>query len=173
MKRRSRWATLGASVTALLIVAAPSAIASADGPAATAQAPAGSVAPTVLTMTPQVFTGVQPYDATKCISGVVCQYLKSYGGSGRDLSSWTAKAWQVPADGRVCNPAAYFYYNTQEGGPDLWELATFSGCRTAPANGYIIWTTGNAAPVTFSGNTHVHVVFDPIWGATPDAYVHN
>lgn len=135
----------------------------------------GQAAATQLTLTPTVVynVGKQPRNATKCVPSVVCQYLVSYGGKGLDLSSWTAKAFQYPADGTVCNPASYFYYNVNEGGPDLWEYATFSGCRTAPPNGEVIWTSSNAAPVYFSGNNHVEVYFEPIWGATPTAYVHS
>jgi hypothetical protein len=150
---------------------------SATSTLATAGIPgrAASSAPIHGTLTPHVImhSGAHPDNTTKCYSGIVCQYLVSYGGKGLDLSSWTAEAWQTPVEGTICDPEAYFYYDVNEGGPTLWEYATFSGCETAPPGGEVEWTTSNAAPVYFSKNNHVDVVFDPIWGATPTAYVHS
>lgn len=108
-----------------------------------------------------------PASATKCVPGVVCQYVV---GAKLNVTSWTAVAWQYPIDGEVCDPAAYFYYNWNNG-DDLWDYEYWDGCETVP-DGYVAtWSTQNVGPVSFSRANQIAVVFDPIWGSTPPVNV--
>lgn len=175
MKRAARALVVGA----LMFAAAGGATYSAEAAApAAADAPAVAVspagqAPTSQRLVPHIYynDSVKPASATKCTANAdTCMYVV---GSGLTVSSWTSKAYQFPEDGVQCNIVATFRYNVTIANPGVWDVATFPGCETAPPNGYILWTSPNVGPVTFSGRTYVNVSWTNGFGTTPNAEIHS
>lgn len=115
--------------------------------------------------------GPQPQSATKCISGVVCQYLV---GSGLLVKSWKANAWSDQFDGTVCDAVQTFVYNVG-GGNNVWAVVSFPGCYTAAPGTRLEWASPETGPVRFAGNTNVNVQMAPFgtFGTTPTANVHS
>lgn len=129
--------------------------------------------PKVVELIPEVVEEGVPISvmsSTKCTAnGDTCQILK---GKGLKLDSWYSTTYQFPEDGKKCNILATFKYNVKSDNPKVWDIAKFSGCKTAPARGYIKWTTANVGSVTFSSKTHVNVSWTNGFGTTPVAEVH-